>query len=338
MVTMVVVRLANKLGIVDDPKEHIHPKVVHTEPVPRGGGIPIIVSLVVGIGLWLFGDIQMVGVVSGALILAIWGFVDDRHGERIPPVVRLIFANIAAAVCVVGVGIFVPYVTNPFGGVIRLDQWLIMGLPWVSMIVSVVWLVAMQNIVGWSSGVDGQLPGFVVVAAITMAILTNRLGGAGITSVMILAAITAGAYAGFLPWNWWPQKIMTGYGGKSLAGFLLGVLAILSFGKVGTMMMVLGVPIVDALVVILKRIRERRSIFMGGREHMHHYLLDMGWSKRAIASFYTGIAMVFAVLALALKGEAKLFTMAAVLLVLGGSLLWLQNWSTYSKQPDPDSG
>ena len=123
-----------------------------------------------------------------------------------------------------------------------------------------------------------------------------------------------------------------------MAGFLLGTLGILSFGKVGTMIMVLGIPFVDALVVVVKRLREGRSLFIGGREHMHHYLLDLGWGKRRIAVFYTGMSVVFAILALSLKAEAKLFTMAAVLLILGGTLLWLQNWSTYSKQPDQDSG
>lgn len=332
LVTKLVVRYGRVLNIVDDPKLHRHPKVVHTEPVPRGGGIPILASLFVGMVLWMPKDIRSLGIVGGATILAVWGFLDDRYEEKIPPYIRLVFGNVVAALCVVGVGISIPYITNPLGGVIRLSY------PW-SDLLAVVWLVALQNVVGWSSGVDGQLPGFVVVAAVTMLLLTSRFGlDSSLVPVMVLAAITAGSYLGFLPWNWWPQKIMPGYGGKTLAGFLLGVLSILSFGKVGAMMLVLGVPIVDALVVVVKRVREGRSVFVGGREHMHHYLLDLGWSKRKIAGFYTAMAVIFAILALTLKAEAKLFTMAAVLLILGGVLLWLQNLSTLSKQLDQDSG
>ncbi|NTW43452.1 MAG: hypothetical protein HGB14_03220, partial [Anaerolineaceae bacterium] len=114
--------------------------------------------------------------------------------------------------------------------------------------------------------------------------MRSGLDDAQIT-VVILAGLCAGAYAGFLPWNWWPQKIMPGYGGKSLAGFILGVLAILSGAKVGTMALVLGIPFVDAVLVIIKRIREGRSPVWGGREHLHHYLLDRGWGKRRIAFF-----------------------------------------------------
>lgn len=338
-----VVRYGKDMGIMDDPLTHTHPKVVHTKAVPRGGGIPILAAVVVGVIVWLPGDVRMLGVVWGAIILTTWGWIDDRNEERVSPYVRLAFGNTAAALVAVGMGLGIDYITNPLGGVIRLDSWQwCFGSGCVSLlsdVLAVLWLVAMQNVVGWSSGVDGQLPGFVVVAAGVMLVVALRFGvGATQMPVVVLAAITGGAFLGFLPWNWYPQKIMPGYGGKSLAGFLLGVLAILSFGKVGAMVMVLGVPFVDAVVVISKRLREGRSVFMGGREHMHHYLLDMGWSKPKIAIFYTGMSVVFAWLALALKPEAKLFTMAAVVLILGGTILWLQNWSTYSKQPDPDSG
>ncbi len=330
--TKLVVKFGKVLKIVDDPKSHVHPKVVHTEAVPRGGGMPIYLSLLTGILVWMPKDTKTLGIVGGATILAVWGYLDDRYEEKIPPYIRLILGNVLAALCVVGVGINIPYITNPLGGVIYL------GAYW-SNILAVVWLVALQNVVGWSSGVDGQLPGFVIVAALTMLLIANRFGlDNSLAPLRILAAITAGAYLGFLPWNWWPQKIMPGYGGKTLAGFLLGVLSILSFGKVGAMMLVLGVPIVDAIVVVLKRLREGRSVFMGGREHMHHYLLDLGWSKRKIAGFYTAMAVIFAIMALTLKAESKLFTMAAVLLILGGTLLWLQNLSISSKRPDRDSG
>jgi UDP-GlcNAc:undecaprenyl-phosphate GlcNAc-1-phosphate transferase len=204
---------------------------------------------------------------------------------------------------------------------------------------ALVWLVSMQNIVGWSSGVDGQLPGFVIIAAVTMGVIGYRLGVDPKTDFgFLLAMTTAGAYLGFLPWNWYPQKIMPGYGGKSMAGFLLGIIAILSTAKVGALVMVLGIPLLDAARVIFKRIFEKRSPFLGGREHLHHYLLDMGWSPRSISILYLLTSLAFAILAINLNTQLKYFTMAIITLGVGGLLLWLQKSSISSKRHGQDSG
>lgn len=348
-VVPIVVKHAKKLSIMDDPAHHKHAKVVHSIPVPRGGGIVIMSALLISGLLFLPKDNWLFGILAGAGVLAGIGYLDDRYEEQVSPKLRL-FLNALAALCVIGVGIGITFVTNPFGGVIRLDTFRYCfefagGSHCINILASafaLVWLVGLQNIVGWSSGVDGQLPGFVVVAAITMAALTSRFLGTGDYSAgfsMTLSGIVAGAYLGFLPWNWWPQKIIPGYGGKSLAGFLLGILAIISSAKVGALVLVLSVPLVDAVMVIFKRLREKRSPLIGGREHLHHYLLDdLGWSKQRIASFYTAVAIIFGFLAYRLQAPAKFFTMAAGGLILGAVILWLQLWSTYSKQPDQDSG
>jgi UDP-GlcNAc:undecaprenyl-phosphate GlcNAc-1-phosphate transferase len=291
-------------------------------------------------------SVKIVGIVAGAVILGVVGWADDKYEEMISPYVRL-GINVCAALAVIVVGIGIAYVTNPLGGVIRLDRpqycfelvgathciWILADL------FALLWLVWMQNVVGWSSGVDGQLPGFVVIAALTMGVLGMRFGtDANQWSVVVLAGIVAGAYLGFLAWNWYPQKIMPGYGGKSLAGFLLGVLAIMSGAKVGAMMMVLGMPLVDGVLVVVKRLKEKRSPVWGGREHLHHYLLELGWGRRRIAVFYWGIAAVMAVLALRLNSESKYFTMAAIAVVGGGVIVWFHYFSTYLKQQDRGSG
>lgn len=343
LVTGVVVKFGKKMGILDNPKTHKHPKVVHEKTVPRGGGIPVLLALLVTSLIFLpTNDKKLWGVLGGAILLGITGFLDDKFEEKISPYLRLII-NIMAAVVVIGAGVGIAYITNPLGGIINLSwpRWCVDGhcLWLLSDLFALGWLVWMQNIVGWSSGVDGQLPGFVAIAALTIAFLGWKFNADFSQQlVIILASITAGAYLGFLPWNWYPQKIMPGYGGKSLAGFLLGTLAILSGAKVGTLILVLGVPFIDASLVIIKRLREKRSPVWGGREHLHHYLLELGWGKRRIALFYWGISLLLAVLALQLNSGSKYFTMAMLLLIAGGIILWLQNWSTYSKQPGPDSG
>ena len=343
LVTRWVALNGKKLGIVDDPSKHKHPKVVHENPVPRGGGIPILAALVVGVVFFLpLSDKRVWGILAGAVVLGIVGFLDDKFEEKISPYWRLA-VNVLAALAVIGTGVGIAYITNPFGGVVDLSwpRWCLgTHCIWVlADIFALVWLVSMQNIVGWSSGVDGQMPGFVAIAAAAIVFLGWKSNADFSQQIVIaLGAITTGAYLGFLPWNWYPQKIIPGYGGKSLAGYLLGILAILSGAKVGALMLVLGVPFIDAAMVILKRVREGRSPVWGGREHLHHYLLELGWGKRRIALFYWGVSFVMAILALQLQPSSKYFTMAAVLLVVGGVILWLQNWSTSSRLPDRGSG
>lgn len=344
-VSMWVVKYGTRLGVMDDPKKHIHPKITHTKPVPRGGGLPIFAALLVGAVLLLPKSMWTVGIVAGSLLLAITGYLDDRYEEKVSPYLRL-GMNVLAALCVIGVGIGIGYITSPSGGVIRLDTWqycfVWMGSQhclWIlSDIFALFWLVWTQNVIGWSSGVDGQLPGFVIVAAVVMAILGIRFADGEQMMVVTLSGIVTGAYLGFLIWNWYPQRIIPGYGGKSLAGFLLGVLAILSGAKVGAMVLVLGVPFIDAVFVIFKRIKEGRSPVWGGREHLHHYLLEFGWSKQKIAGFYMSISAVLGILALQLNSRSKYFTMALALLVLGAFLVWLHHFSTFLKQRGRDSG
>lgn len=331
LLSQLVCKFGRQLKILDDPKSHKHPKVIHSTTVPRGGGIPISVTVIIILLIFAGLSQQTIGIMTGIIILAVTGFIDDRFEERFSPYSRLVL-NIIAAGIVVFCGISIGYITNPFGGILHFNLW-------VSGALTVFWLVWMQNIVGWSSGVDGQLPGFVIIAALTMAVLGKSFGeNQNQTLVVVLALATAGAYAGFLPWNWFPQRMLPGYGGKSLAGYLLGILAILSSAKVGAMLLVLGIPVLDAIRVILKRLSEGRSPVWGGREHFHHYLLDLGWGKRRIAIFYWVVSGILSILSLYLNSGAKYFTMATGALLFFGLFAWWNYWSISQKPRAPGNG
>lgn len=116
---------------------------------------------------------------------------------------------------------------------------------------------------------------------------------------------------------------MPGYGGSTLAGYLLAVLAILSTTKVGTLIVVLGIPLVDTGYTILRRILSGKSPVWGDRGHLHHRLLDLGWGKRRVATFYWLISALLGVLALNLNTSNKLYTMVGIAILLGGLILWL---------------
>jgi UDP-GlcNAc:undecaprenyl-phosphate GlcNAc-1-phosphate transferase len=216
---------------------------------------------------------------------------------------------------VVGFGLGIPYISNPFGGIIQLDTWRfsfeVFGVHNILIfadLLAILWLTWTMNMVNWSKGVDGQLPGFVSITALFLGLLSQRFVSHDIraTTVTYLSFIVSGAYLGFLPFNFYPQKIMPGYSGGAMAGFLLGILSILSFGKVGTAVLILTIPITDASYTILRRIQKKQSPFRADWGHFHHRLLEIGWGKRRIAFFYWIISLILGISSLFLGGIEKL--------------------------------
>ncbi len=333
VIAPLVIRLAWKWQMVDDPQHHKHAKVVHTYPVPRGGGLITTIAIIIPALFFLPHDSHLLGILSALIIATLVGLADDRW--NISPYFRL-GANFATALCIVGVGIGIAFINNPFTASIIDLSWLRLpfafgdwqGEVWVlSTVFALVWLVAMMNIVGQGAGgVEGQLPGVVVIAAITVAILSLQFS-ADITQwpVITLAAITAGAYLGFLPWNFFPQKIMPGYSGKSTAGLMLGLLALLSTAKVGVLLVVLGVPIIDTLWTYLRRIYQGKLPLWGDRGHLHHRLLDVGLSKQKVVYLYWGATALLGLIAVNLNSQQKVYALLTLALLIGGLLLRLSN-------------
>lgn len=337
LTTPLVIKFAGRLGIIDDPKKNKHPKVIHTVPTPRGGGIPIFLALLTASLIFLPIDKHLIGILVGALILVVMGVLDDKY--NLNPYLRLALGFLAAA-APIAAGIGIAFITNPFGGTIDLSHpqivfnlfgthsiWLFADL------FALFWITFLMNMINMGAkGVDGQLSGVTVIAALTIAALSNRFS-ADITqwSVIILAAITAGAYLGFLPWHVFPQKIMPGYGGSTLAGYLLGVLSILATAKVGILLVVLGIPIIDTGYVIFQRIRHGKSPVWGDRNHLHHKLLDAGLSKFQVALFYWGFTSILGIIALYLNTSAKIYTIVGVVVALGGLIIWLTQKSKDKK-------
>lgn len=330
LATPLVIRFAKKYGLVDDPKKHKHPKVIHTYPIPRGGGLALFLGIAIAALVFLPLDKHLIGILAGATIITIMGIADDKY--NLNPYLRLTIGFLAAAAPIVA-GIGIAFISNPQGGIIDLSQpqinFFLLGEQrsiWlISDAFALIWIVFMMNMLNMGAkGVDGQLTGVVVIAAVAIAALSLKFS-ADITQwpVIVLASITAGAFLGFLPWHIYPQKIMPSYGGATLAGFLLAVLSILATTKVGLLIVVLGIPLVDTGYVIIRRIAKGHSPVWGDRGHLHHRLLDAGWSKRRVAAFYWLISAGLAALALNLNTADKLYTMVGVAVVTGGLILWL---------------
>lgn len=342
--TPLVIFIYKKFGWLDDPRKQKKPNVIHEYPVPRGGGIPIYLAVLITSLILLPSDKHLIGILLGGLLILIIGVLDDLFDLN--PYLRLVVGFLAAS-CVVGAGIGIAFITNPLGGIIKLNQpqipiyllgktrtlWVLADL------FALLWITWWMNFVNWAKGTDGQLPGIVVIASLTIGIFSLRFS-ADITQwpVIILAFITAGAYLGFLPWNFYPQKIMPGYGGGALAGYLLAILTILSTTKVGTGIMVLAVPMIDAFYTIMRRIKLGRSPVWADAGHLHHKLMALGWGKRRIAIFYWLISGVFGFLALTLNSQAKFYTICLLTVVFGGILLWINYFLLSSSRAGRSNG
>lgn len=344
VLTPIVIVVYRKLGIIDDPKKSSHPKILHTRPLPRGGGIAIFFGVLISILLFVPITKAILGIIGGLSILFFLGIWDDYADPS--PVSRFVIQILASCI-VVGSGIGVAYITNPFGGIIHLDTptltFYALGSPhsiWIlADIVAVLWIVWCMNIVNFSTGLDGQMPGYVVVSALTIAILSTRFfPDPTQQSVFYLALITSGAFLGFLGWNMYPQKIISGFGASTMAGFLLAVLSILSGAKFATAILVLGIPMFDALFVIIRRLAHKKSPLYGDRSHFHHVLLDLGLSKRQVAAFYWISAAILGAFSLTLSSEQKLFAILLVAVLLCMMLVWIRFFTIHFGKSARDNG
>lgn len=343
LVTPITILLFRRFNWVIDPTKTPHPAHIHNKPVPKGGGIPIFAALVIVAALYLKTDKHLMAILVAAGLTLVVGLIDDIRGSK--PLPRLLM-NFAAAGVVVAGGIGIAYISNPIGGGVidlshprlilnifgRREIWIIAD------IFALIWIPFLMNAINWSSGVDGQASGMIAIAAATIGVLSLTYS-ADVTQwpVSILAFGMAGAFAGLTIFHFYPQKIMPGYSATTLAGLMLGVLSILSTTKVGTAMVVLGLPLIDAVYTIIRRVGQRKSPFYGDRGHLHHKLLSLGWGRRRIAVFYWLVTAILGLLALNLNANMKLFAIIGLIVSILGLFLWIY-FGNSSRLPDQDNG
>lgn len=331
--------VAKKFGFVDDPLRHKHPAVLHRKIVPRAGGLPIFLAILIVAFLVVAPSQKLFGIFLGGLVLLVVGLADDKYDL---PALPKFAGQIVAALLVVGSGVGIDFVTNPFlifdssgfglGNVIRLDTWQVSFDFWGAHSIVVwadlfafFWILWVINMVNFSTGVDGQMPGIVLVTLLVIFVASLRFSPAdpGELVVSQLALIGAGATLGFLLFNFYPAKIFPGDSGSYFLGLLVAVLAILAGARVGTAILVMAIPLIDGVFTIMRRIASGKSPFVGDRKHLHHRLLELGWGQRRIALFYWLLCAILGAVALLLPPVSKLFAGVVVAVVVLGGLLWL---------------
>jgi len=279
LMTPVVIKIAQKFGAVDIPKDD---RRMHSKPMPLWGGIAIFTGFF--ITMFLFSDIEtkkLVGLLIASLVVLITGMIDDVKPLGAKPKLLM---QILAAVILVKAGFEINYFTNFFGdgGFIYLGHW---SLP-----ITVIWMVGVTNTVNLIDGLDGLAAGISAIAAVTLsyiALLNNHQEAAMITVIL------AGSAIGFLPYNFNPAKIFMGDAGALFLGLVLAAISVDGALKGATAITVvvpilaLGVPIFDTAFAILRRLINKRPIMEADKGHLHHRLMSIGLGQRkAVLSMY----------------------------------------------------
>lgn len=321
LLTPFCAKIALKFGLVDDPKTHKHPAIIHKTVTPRAGGLPVYLSVFLSAFIFLPLTPLFSSILLAGFFVVFVGLLDDKYD--ISPYFRF-GTNIVAAAIVALSGVVIPFVTNPLGGIFYFTAFdpIAQLLP---AVLSVIWIVWVMNMLNWSKGVDGQMPGIAAISAIIIGIASLRflvLDELNIQAA-IFSFIVAGAALGFLFYNFYPARIFPGYS-ATILGFLLGVLSIISGVKLATALLVMGIPAVDALITVLRRTLAHKSPFWHDKGHFHHLLLSLGFGQRSIAAFYWFMSLVLGLAALALSSRGKIFAIILVLVVAGGSILTLK--------------
>ncbi len=327
LLTFLLLPLIKKAGLVDDPQKHKHPAILHTKIIPRGGGIPLFGGILLASLIFIPLTPLTIAIFFAAFLALAVGVIDDKLNSLsrdVSPYLRF-FINILCAVIVVGAGVTVPFITNPLGGIFSFTH---LTIPFLAItlgdIIAGLWIIWVMTMLNWSKGVDGQMPGIVAISALVIGVLSLRFPFIDSTSLIDarLSFIIAGSSLGFLLFNFYPAKIFPGYGATSMY-LLLAVVSILSSAKLATAILVMGVPMVDAIVTIIRRILEGRSPFWGDKKHLHHLLLRLGYTQRQIALFYWIISAIVGTIALTVRSESKPFALLLLFALAGGGLLFL---------------
>ncbi|MCP4051353.1 MAG: undecaprenyl/decaprenyl-phosphate alpha-N-acetylglucosaminyl 1-phosphate transferase [bacterium] len=287
IITPLVKKLSIRAGLVDKPSE----RKIHQTPVPRMGGLAIFTGFIITVSVCLPFNKQLAGILSGGLIVLLVGILDDIFSLK--PWIKL-SGQITAALVVYHFGISISFISNPFGGMLFLS--------WLALPVTIIWIIGMMNIINLIDGLDGLAAGISAISAGALFIVALSTGQfvAATISIAIL-----GSCLGFLRFNFWPAQIFMGDSGAMFLGYILATTSITGVLKstitlsIAVPLIVLGIPVSDTLFAIFRRIKNKQALFKPDTEHVHHKLLDSGFSQKQvvfcsyIGSIILGLIAIF---------------------------------------------
>jgi len=307
--TYIVKFFALKLSVVDNPNLD---RKIHSRVTPLLGGLAVFLACFICLYFLreklLLGNLtngHWLGVFVGACFLMIGGFLDDKY--HLKPSQQIIWPALAALAVIIG-GVQIEKITNPFGGFLYLQYF--------SAVLIFVWLMGMMYTTKLLDGIDGLVTSITTVGSfiIFLFTMTTRYYQ---PDIGLAALVLAGSCFGFLFFNWHPARIFLGEGGSLLLGYMLGVLAIISGGKIAIALLIMGIPIMDVIWTIVRRLKIGKNPFkFSDRQHLHFRLMDLGLSQKQVVLVYCFFSATFGLSALFLQSQGKILTLALLVVVM----------------------
>lgn len=312
LITPGVILLAAKTGAMDAPDA----RKVHKKPIPRIGGIGIYAAFMVAmLSMLSFVDVtaevktEIIGLMVGGSLIVLVGVIDDY--KNLPAKVKLVGQIIAAAVLVIVFDVRIDFITDPFGDYIYTE--------WLAVPLTIFWIVGLTNTVNLIDGLDGLAAGVATIAAVTIMMVALQQS---IMLVAVLTAALAGAAFGFLYYNFNPARIFMGDSGSMFLGFMLAGISVIGAVKSAATIalivpiLALGLPILDTTFAIVRRYRGGVPIFKPDKGHLHHRLLDLGFTQRQAVLLMYVISALLGLSAVALTEVSNQLAIIIVCVVV----------------------
>ena len=306
--TPVVKSFAYKIGAIDVPKDN---RRMHKTPIPRVGGLAIFLGFIVSVLIFGRIDSDIRAILLGSVVIVLLGIVDDVVALK--PSTKFLGQIIAALIPIMA-NVRISLLTNPFNG----DSFIRLG--WLSVPITLLWIVGMTNAVNFIDGLDGLACGVSSIASLTVFTIALMVSE---PYVAIIMAALSGACFGFLPYNLNPAQIFMGDTGSMFLGYVLATMSITGLFKLYAIIsfivpfMILGLPIFDTGFAIVRRLLKGQSPLKADRGHIHHRLVDMGFDqKQSVAILYAvSVVLGLAAVIFTTSGEMKIaiFTVAVLL-------------------------
>lgn len=312
LVTPGVIFFAKKTGAMDAPD----PRKVHKRPIPRIGGLGIYLAFMAAM-ITIVNEVpvepdvafELTGLGIGGSLIVLLGLIDDY--KNLPAKVKLLGQIIAACVLVIGFDVRIDFITDPFGDYLFLE--------WFAIPATVFWIVGLTNTVNLIDGLDGLAAGVSCIAATTIFLVALQQD---IMVVAVFCAAIAGAAIGFLYYNFNPARIFMGDSGSMFFGYMLAGISVIGAVKSAATIalivpiLALGLPILDTTFAIIRRYRGGVPIFKPDKGHLHHRLLDLGFTQRQAVLLMYVISALLGLSAVALTEVSSQFAILIVCVVV----------------------